>query len=292
MKKRYYFIFVILLFLSTQVKAQEWVVPEEDKNIQNPSDYNLDNVKRGKDLYMQNCKSCHGDPGKNNGLPLVPHPPDIKSEAMQINSEGELYYKITYGRGPMPQFESTISVDDRWRLVNYIMNFNPANEPVLVTAPPVKAKLLASVNEIEKKVEVFAEYDNKGVYTKLTDSPISISAKKAFGNIKIGEVITDENGRAEFTIPETLIGDEEGNVNIVVAMDENFIADEVVLDKAKVGQLKEVPKLIRKGEILWSTNENIQIWLLLSYIAAAGGAWLAIAYVIFQIIKIKRLGKS
>lgn len=292
MKKSSYVFSAIIIFLSVHAHAQDWVVPAESKNVKNPSAYNLDNVKRGKDLYMQNCKSCHGDPGKNNGLPLVPHPPDITSEQMQKNTEGELYFKITHGRGPMPQFQTNISDDDRWRLVNYIMNFNAENVPLIVNAPPVKAKLLASVNEPEKKVEIFAEYDNKGVFTKLTNTPIIISAKKAFGNIKIGEAVTDENGRAVFTVPESLIGDEEGFVNIVVNLEENFTAENVVLDKAKVGQRKEVPQLIKKGQIIWSTNENIQIWLLLSYLAAAGGAWIAIGYVIFQIIKIKRLGKD
>ena len=80
-------------------------------------------------------------------------------------------------------------------------------------------------------------------------------------------------------------------VNIVVSLDENYISDVVVLDKAKVGQLKPTPKLIQKG-ILWSTNENIQIWLLISYIGAVGGAWLTIGYIILQIAKIKRLSKD
>lgn len=285
-------LFMVILFLSLQVSAQEWIVPDESKNAKNPVEYNLDNVKKGKDLFIANCKSCHGDPGKHNGLPLAPPPPDVTSDLMQNNTEGELYYKITNGRGPMPQFKTNISDDDRWRIVNYIRNFNPENEPLLVNAPPVKAKILASVNEAEKKVEVFAEYDNKGTYSKLTNTPVTISAKKTFGNLKIGEVTTDDNGRAEFTIPETLIGDEEGNVNIVVTLADNFVADRVILDAAKVAQRKVVPQLIKKGEIIWSTNENIQIWLLLSYLAAAGGAWIAIGYVILQIIKIKRLGKE
>ncbi len=126
---------------------------------------------------------------------------------------------------------------------------------------------------------------------KLPNTPITISSKKTFGNIEIGQVRTDENGRAEFKIPESVIGDEEGYVNIVVALDETFIADVASLDKAKVGQLKPTPKLIQKG-ILWSTNENIQIWLLFSYIGAAGGAWLAIGYIVFQLFKIKRLSKD
>ena len=291
MKKKISFLTIITLFLSVQIYAQDWLVPADQKNKVNPQEYNLANVNKGKELYLKNCKSCHGDPGKNNILPLVPPPVDVTSDKMQKNTEGELYYKITNGRLAMPQFKATISDDDRWRIVNYISNFSPKKQPLLVDAPPVKAKLLASVNEQEKKVEVFAEYEYNGVYTKLPNTPIAISAKKAFGNIEMGKVLTDENGRAEFIIPETVIGDEEGNVNIVVSLDDTYIADIVTLDKAKVGQQKPTPKLIQKG-ILWSTNENIQIWLLLSYIAAAGGAWLTIGYIVFQIAKIKRLSKD
>ena len=290
LKKITYTIIVILMF-SAQGFAQEWLVPAEQKNVKNPLEYNLSNVQKGKDLYYKNCKSCHGDPGKNNALPLVPPPVDITSEKMQKNTEGELFFKITNGRGGMPQFKTNISEDDRWRIVNYIMNFNPNREPVLVAAPKVKAKIMASVNENEKKVEVFAEHEVNGTYIVLPDAPVTISAKKYFGKIKIGEVITDSHGRAEFTIPESLIGDEQGNVNMVISLDENYIADMVTLDEARVGQNKQVQPLIKPG-VLWSTNENIQIWLLLSYIGAVGAAWSAIAYVVFQLIKVKRLSKS
>jgi hypothetical protein len=191
----------------------------------------------------------------------------------------------------MPQFKATISDDDKWRIVNFIMNFNPARQALLIDAPKVKAKLLASVNEQEKKVEVFAEYETNGAFAILPNAPISISAKKYFGNIEIGNVQTDVNGRAEFKIPESFIGDEEGFVNIVVSLDDNYIADVVSLNKAKVGQNKQVQKLIQPG-ILWSTNENIQLWLLLSYIGAVGAAWFAIGYVVFQLFKIKRFSKN
>ncbi len=284
-------ILIIIVFFTGQVIAQDWDVPADRKNKVNPLEYNLANVNKGKDLYYQHCKSCHGDPGKNNFLPLVPPPVDITSEKMQKNTEAEIFYKIETGRGGMPQFKTTISDDDKWRIINYMMNFSPKRQPLLVDAPKVKAKLLASVNETEKKVEVFAEHEINGIYTKLPNAPISVSAKKYFGNIEIGKVITDENGRAEYSIPETLIGDEEGYVNLVVALGEEYLAEVVSLDKSKVGQIKQVQKLIQPG-ILWSTNENIQLWLLLSYIGAVGGAWFAIGYVVFQLFKIRRLSKN
>lgn len=292
MTKKIYLLFALALVLATQGMAQDWVVPAEHRDVENPLPYNLTNVQKGKDLYMKNCKSCHGDVGKNNGLPLVPPPPDFTSEQIQENTPGELFYKITHGKDGMPRFENTISEDDRWRLVNFIRNYNPDVEPVLVEAPPKKAKLLASVNETDKKVEIFAEVENADKkFVELPEASVKISAKKAFGNLPIGEVITNKDGRAEFLVPETLIGDENGMVNIVVELEDNFITDQVVLDAAKVGQPKPLPKLIRK-EILWSTNENVQSWLLLSYLGAVGAAWLSIAYVVFQIFKIWKAGKE
>ncbi len=291
MKMKWNIIFLATLVLSTQpVLSQDWLVPGDQSVLSNPSDYNLDNVKKGKEIYTRNCQSCHGDPGKNNPLALVPVPIDIASERMHANSEGDLYYKITNGRGIMPPFEATLSEDDRWKLINFIMNYKPGGNPILVDAPPVKVKLLASVNEEKSSVEILAELDGPG-RIGLANAPVIVSAKKTFGNIELGRSITNENGRTEFFIPENVIGDEEGYVSIVVSIGDGYEANEVALEKTRVGNNKVVPKLIR-GEVLWSTNDNIQLWLLLSYIVAAGGSWLVIGYIIFQIIKIKRLSKT
>ena len=81
----------VLMILALPVLCQEWIVPDEEASLANPSEYTLDNVKMGKAIYIKNCKSCHGDPGKNNPLALVPSPVDIASEKMQINSEGALF---------------------------------------------------------------------------------------------------------------------------------------------------------------------------------------------------------
>ena len=281
-----------LMMLALPLRGQEWVVPEAEAALSNPMEYSLEHVKLGKAIYTKNCKSCHGDPGKNNPLTLVPMPVDMASEKMQANSEGGLFYKITTGKGLMPPFESTISENDRWILVNFIQNYNPQGEQLLVDLPPVKAKLLAAVNEDQGTVEILAEYENANAeYIPLHNTPVTISSKKAFGNLKIGEALTNKLGRAEYTIPETLIGDEKGLVSIVVSLNEDYEAVEVVLEKAHVANPKNVPGLIRKG-VLWSTNNNISLWVLISFLLAAGGAWIVIGYVVYQIVKIKRYSRS
>ena len=293
MRNKLSFILIASLVLTAQQGlCQEWIVPSDKSSVSNPSEYNLENIKKGKEIYTRNCKSCHGDPGKNNPLALVPTPIDMASEKMHLNTEGDMFYKISIGRGVMPPFESTLSPDDRWKLINFIMNYKPGGKSLLVDAPSVKASLLASINEGNSKVEILAEHENNGLAGKgLAGAPVIISAKKTFGNLELGRTITNENGRAEFVVPSDLIGDEEGFASIVVSLGDGFEAREVALEKISVGKKKHVPKLI-KGEVLWSTNKNIQLWLLFSYIAAAGGAWLVIAYVIFQITKIKKYSRT
>lgn len=285
---------LLLLFISPQLRGQDWEAPPEASVIENPREYTLDNVKSGRSLYLLNCKSCHGDPGKNNPLALVPLPVDVASERMQANTEGELFYKITAGRGVMPPFENTLSEEERWNLVNFIKNYSPDREALWIDAPPIKAKLMASLNQDKGIVEIMAEAEaeaGKDEYQKLPGAIVKVSARRAFGNIKIGEALTNEDGRAEFTIPDNLIGDEEGYVSIVVSMDDTFEAKEAALEKALIGSPKEHQNLIRP-EILWSTNEYTPKWLVFSYILAVLGAWIVIGYVIFQIIRINKYGKS
>lgn len=282
----------MLMTLVPAVLGQEWLVPEELAATSNPSEYTLENVKAGKATYVKNCKSCHGDPGKNNPLTLAPMPVDMASEKMQANSEGALFHKITNGKGVMPPFGSTLSETDRWMLVNFIQNYNPEREQLLLDLPPVKARLLASVNEDQGFVEIMAEYENEQkAFVPLLSTPVSISSKTAFGSLNIGQAVTNEQGRATYVIPAYTVGDEEGYLSIVVALSEDFEAPEVILEKALVGAPKEVPGLIRKG-VLWSTNNNVSLWVLISYLLAAGGAWVVIIYVIVQIVKIKKYSRS
>ncbi len=288
-RKIYHIITLIFILTSLQVNAQDWVVPEDQSSLQNPMDYILTNIEKGKKLYMLNCKSCHGNPGKNNGLPLVPLPPDVISEQMEANTEGDLHYKITFGRGAMPQFETVLSDDERWNVVNYIMNYNSTRVALLIELPPIKAQIWASINEEDTIVEVFIEaIGDNGETENLEGVPVTISSRKTFGNLKIGETTTGENGKSEFSLPEHLIGDEEGKVSLVVSLNEDYEAKEVVLDNAKIATPKDVTGLIRQG-VIWSTNENLPLWLIGSFLVMVAGAWITIIYVIVQIVKIKKL---
>jgi mono/diheme cytochrome c family protein len=50
---------------------------------------------------------------------LNPKPADWTSNRVQDESDGEIFWKITTGRGPMPPWRH-LPENDRWALVRYI----------------------------------------------------------------------------------------------------------------------------------------------------------------------------
>jgi mono/diheme cytochrome c family protein len=105
---------------------EKWVAPRSADNLENPFKGNEAATKSGKKLYKQFCAICHGDKGKGDGmagLSLMPKPANFTSEAIQVQSDGALFWKLTEGRAPMASYRETLKEDQRWELVNYMRTF-------------------------------------------------------------------------------------------------------------------------------------------------------------------------
>jgi mono/diheme cytochrome c family protein len=66
-------------------------------------------VEQGSKLAQVNCVTCHGAKGKGDGAAAValnPKPADWTSKRVQDESDGELFWKISNGRGAMPPWHS------------------------------------------------------------------------------------------------------------------------------------------------------------------------------------------
>lgn len=135
MKKKYLIPFLLKLFLLllvssfciTQSKGQSnsWPVPKAAADLQNPLASNSNSIKNGMTLYQSYCAPCHGKNGKGDGpaaTSLHPKPADHTSAAVQAESDGTLFYKISEGHNntAMPPFKSVLTADQRWAIINYI----------------------------------------------------------------------------------------------------------------------------------------------------------------------------
>jgi mono/diheme cytochrome c family protein len=111
------------LGLSAAAEAQPaWVVPATEKDKKNPLPADATTVAQGKKVATTNCVSCHGAKGKGDGAAAValnPKPADWTSAKVQAESDGEIFWKISTGRGAMPAW-NFLPENDRWALVRYI----------------------------------------------------------------------------------------------------------------------------------------------------------------------------
>ena len=99
-----------------------WVAPAAEKDKKNPLPADAQTVAQGKKVAEVNCVSCHGAGGKGDGAAAValnPKPADWTSAKVQSESDGEIFWKISTGRGAMPAW-NFLPERDRWALVRYI----------------------------------------------------------------------------------------------------------------------------------------------------------------------------
>ena len=103
--------------------APDWGAPEAAKNAPNPVPSTDANLAAAKALYADNCERCHGAEGKGNGDDSVlydPKPADMTHGLLNDIKDGELFWKISKGRAPMPNYDRRLSDHERWQLVNYL----------------------------------------------------------------------------------------------------------------------------------------------------------------------------
>jgi len=111
-----------VLFAASAVTAQqppgEWKAPADAKNVKNPEK----DSALGKKSVETNCASCHGPQGKGDGpaaAALSPKPANWTGDKTKKETDGELFWKISNGRGPMPPWKH-LPEKERWQIVNYI----------------------------------------------------------------------------------------------------------------------------------------------------------------------------
>ncbi|HTC65891.1 MAG TPA: cytochrome c [Candidatus Acidoferrum sp.] len=99
----------------------QWNIPEEAKRRQNPIQPSPRTLAEARNLYSDNCERCHGKTGKGDGPDATKYytaPKDLTDRTrMSTQSDGELFYKISEGRRPMPEFKTKLTEQQRWQLV-------------------------------------------------------------------------------------------------------------------------------------------------------------------------------
>jgi len=106
--------------------AEPWVAPASAKELKNPFPSSPELLNEGKGLYKINCEGCHGPLGDGQGpvavkfsVPAIA----INAPTVQVQTDGELFWKIANGRGAMPAWSTLLTDEDLWKLVAFLRTF-------------------------------------------------------------------------------------------------------------------------------------------------------------------------
>ncbi len=103
--------------------AKPWVAPESVRELKSPFPVSPKALADGKGTYEIYCDGCHGPEGDGKGrvavkfsVPVV----NIGAPTIQAQTDGELFWKISNGRGAMPAWKTLLPEDLRWKLMMFV----------------------------------------------------------------------------------------------------------------------------------------------------------------------------
>jgi len=118
------FVGVLSVGFTAQQQAKPWKAPDADAKVTNPVKSSAASIAAGKTIWVQECQSCHGKTGIGDGkkaAQLNTATPDLTKAAVQSQSDGALFYKISQGRDDMPGYKKKYpEKTDIWNLVNFM----------------------------------------------------------------------------------------------------------------------------------------------------------------------------
>ena len=283
----------ICLFSIISVTAQEWEIPQDKKNMKPAIYFDETSVRAGKEIYQKHCASCHGDLGLKNFQKLTPSPGDLSNTETTGNTNGELFFKIFNGKGLMPSFAKVISDGEKWQVISYLRNSHEGFEhSVDFNAEIVKysGKVNLDIEALKesKRLKIYVTGEREGIEEPLKVA-VTVRTKCTFGDLPLGDVVTDKYGFAFVDYPAGLPGDKDGNIELTIQLKDTSVYGQVFVKERYKAAIPFVAKDILAGKHLWSVGTNPPTWLLLSYLIVVILIWAFIFYIILLLRKIKKV---
>ncbi|MHC1732619.1 MAG: cytochrome c [Bacteroidales bacterium] len=291
-------IFCLMLFPSF-AGGQDWVVPDDRKGRLSTFPFTDETRKEGERMYRINCQSCHGDPGKNNSIALVPPPGDPATEKIQKNTDGEIFHKVAVGRGQMPSFRSVLTTDEIWKVVSYLRSYNrnyvqKVMQVITSSAyPGAVISMKMAFDEAHRTVSVITSATGESGTVPVTGAGIRLLVSRYFGKMEIDEEkTTDSSGIALFTLPEGLPGDTAGNLRFSAQFSDEAVFGSVSKDSVLMAGTATVPVSLTAKRAMWNTVRKAPVWIILAYGLGVLAVWGFIILVMMKLRDIFTVGTA
>lgn len=146
-----------------------------------------------------------------------------------------------------------------------------------------------------RTVTAMLKEKNGNDWVPVKDIEMVLSVKRLLGNLSVGDKETytsDSTGlsSAEFK-RDSIPGDQIGNITLVAQVVDNENYGNLAVEKSvNWGTPVKPIKNFFAERALWSTRSQTPLWLLFTVYSIVLGVWGTLIYLIFQIVKIKKLG--
>jgi mono/diheme cytochrome c family protein len=105
-------------------QSDGWQIADNAATLSSPLTATAEVLSKGRDLYQDKCRRCHGPDGRGNGPDADPDdPPGNLADAGRAsrNPDGVMFYKVWNGRSRprMPAFKTDLSRDEVWAVVQF-----------------------------------------------------------------------------------------------------------------------------------------------------------------------------
>jgi hypothetical protein len=175
-------------------------------------------------------------------------------------------------------------------------------EETITESEITKAKILIDTSNIDsiRMVNVRVMRSENDNWVPVKDVDVKIGVRRLGGDLKIGDeetYTTDSLGEvsAEFKL-DSLPGDMKGNLILTAKVEDNDQLGSLSIDKTV--PWGKIYKSIGASDFgfgdrsLWAARGKAPIWLMMMAYSIIAGVWGVILYLIFQMIKIRKLGKK
>jgi hypothetical protein len=140
------------------------------------------------------------------------------------------------------------------------------------------------------------KYEN-GEWVPVNEVEMKIGIQRLGGILSAGDeatYTTDSSGTVTIAISkDSLPGDVKGNIILAASVEENDVVGNLSIQKTVAwGVPAKYDNNFFNQRTLWSTRFNTPIWLLAIAYSIILSVWGTLVYLIFQLIKIKKLGKK
>lgn len=104
-----------------------WEAPARRARVANPLPASEAVIAEGRKVYQAQCQVCHGPRGNNDGASkdVMQCAPRLSDPAMWKKTDGELFWKVSEGRAPMPSWKNTLTEHERWAVIHFVRTLAP-----------------------------------------------------------------------------------------------------------------------------------------------------------------------